>query len=402
MRKIHIPFLVVFSASTFFVLLFCAGMNCYVNPGGRFGSFGVEEDGVRSVAEMLLQGQNVLNVSNINDRKLHAFYVEGLKRPPDVILFGSSRSLPFGARDFPGGTFFNHSIPRATLFDFMTIWQWYLNRGFSPAKVVFCLDPWIVSGDVFPYGKFQHQQDYAKMAQRLGVDPVFPGAEENRFIPWSRDLFSLTVLKKSVHPFHGRNIYVSTSSETGELSIKRADGSFGYPRFIRDRTVAEVRILATERLHPPYMLDLERSHGPDTVPTERLEKFLVYLKSRRTEIVFCLIPYHPIAFKTISSSGPYSSVQSTETYYRRLAAQYDIPVFGSYDPVKIGCLENEFDDGVHPRIFCLEKALHFQERGRGESIDSVRSIDQKKPGGSNGQGLVYLKGHHDRRPMAAR
>lgn len=391
-----------FSLSTFFVLLSCAGLNYYVNPGGRFGSFGVEEDDVRSVAEMLLHGQNVSNVSNINHRKLHAFYVAGLKRPPDVILFGSSRSLPFGAQDFPGGTFFNHSMPRATLFDFMTVCQWYLNRGFFPSKVVFCLDPWIVSGDVFPYGKFQHQKDYAKMAQRLGVDPVVPGEEERRIVPWNRDLISLTLLKKSVLLFFGRNMYLPTSKETGELSIKRADGSFGYPRSIRDRTVAEVRILATERSCPPYMLDLERSHGPDPVPMERLEKFLAYLKNTKTEIVLCLIPYHPIAYGTISSSGPYSSVQASEAYYRRLAADDDMPILGSYDPSKNGCLENEFDDGVHPRISCLDKALHFQEGEPGETIDSARPIGQKKTGGSNGQGLVYLKGHLDRRPMAAR
>ena len=48
-----------------------------------------------------------------------------------------------------------------------------------------------------------------------------------------------------------------------------------------------------------------------------------------------------------------------------LANDLGLRLLGSYDPNKVGCLEQEFFDGMHPRGSCMAKALAKIERQDG-------------------------------------
>ena len=37
-----------------------------------------------------------------------------------------------------------------------------------------------------------------------------------------------------------------------------------------------------------------------------------------------------------------------EKWFRQFSKEHNIEIIGSYDPVQIGCDENEFYDGMHP------------------------------------------------------
>ena len=42
-----------------------------------------------------------------------------------------------------------------------------------------------------------------------------------------------------------------------------------------------------------------------------------------------------------------------EKRFRQFSKEHNIEIIGSYDPVQIGCDENEFYDGMHPKSSCM-------------------------------------------------
>lgn len=50
-------------------------------------------------------------------------------------------------------------------------------------------------------------------------------------------------------------------------------------------------------------------------------------------------------------------VLEIESLYRRLAERNNVAIVGSYDPIKAGCGESEFFDGMHPTSSCMKKIV---------------------------------------------
>ena len=70
-------------------MLAVAATNYCVDPAQLFSGGNYEQ----GVADILLSGNNVANVSNYDERLLQKAYVNNLKRRNDVIVLGSSRSM---------------------------------------------------------------------------------------------------------------------------------------------------------------------------------------------------------------------------------------------------------------------------------------------------------------------
>ena len=46
-----------------------------------------------------------------------------------------------------------------------------------------------------------------------------------------------------------------------------------------------------------------------------------------------------------------------ENKFRGLANKLNIQIIGSYDPVKVGCTNIDFYDGMHPKNECMKRIL---------------------------------------------
>ena len=44
-------------------------------------------------------------------------------------------------------------------------------------------------------------------------------------------------------------------------------------------------------------------------------------------------------------------------YYRNLSKELNVEIVGSYNPLKVGCNEYEFYDGMHPKDSCMDKVV---------------------------------------------
>lgn len=70
-----------------------------------------------AIARMLLEGQNVANLLDFDERLLQRHYLEGMTEPLEVVVLGSSRTQQIRADFFPGRRFLNSSVNHGSLRD---------------------------------------------------------------------------------------------------------------------------------------------------------------------------------------------------------------------------------------------------------------------------------------------
>lgn len=91
----------------------------------------------------------------------------------------------------------------------------------------------------------------------------------------------------------------------------------------------------------------------DSVAIENLENLVSYLKSNRVNVILVLSPYHPLLYQIMEKQK--TIFVEIEDWYREFAKRSGIGIIGSYDGNIIGCVENEFYDGMHPKNSCMQK-----------------------------------------------
>ena len=69
-------------------------------------------------------------------------------------------------------------------------------------------------------------------------------------------------------------------------------------------------------------------------------------------------PFHPIYYEHLAASECAKGILLAEDYYNELAAQHGISLFGSYDPEKANCTNEDFYDGVHVRRESIGKFFY--------------------------------------------
>ena len=67
-----------------------------------------------------------------------------------------------------------------------------------------------------------------------------------------------------------------------------------------------------------------------------------------------LTPYHPSAWAH-KDTPVVLAMQKTEKIVRNIGHKLGVAVYGSYDPSKVNCDENEFSDVMHAKDICLSK-----------------------------------------------
>jgi hypothetical protein len=323
----------VIAASVPFVAM--VAVTVAVDPANLFHA-GPEE----TIAAMLVAGKPIAGLIDYDDRLVQKHYISTLGAPKDVVVLGSSRSMQLRAAEFPGRTFFNHSVTGAVLDDFAAIVQEYERRPAMPRHVVLVLDPWLLSARATR--PFRPAAPIATKVREAISPSYFQAALRSLKAygrrPWPREPWP---------------------DEPGGMTL--ADGSRVYPRSIHERDAAHVRADAVrtaaaidERLQDYRELDRTR--------VQTLEAIVTALRARGATVEFLLVPYHPITIARYRSSPEHRMVFAAEARYRELAARWRVAIRGDYDPSACGCDESEFLDAGHARESCVAKVLDQQPR----------------------------------------
>ena len=91
----------------------------------------------------------------------------------------------------------------------------------------------------------------------------------------------------------------------------------------------------------------------DDKAIEKMKKFVLFLKDKGVNVTLVLPPYHPQLYEMMESQKPI--FLEIEDWYREFAKNTGVRILGSYDGDIVGCSENEFYDGMHPKFSCMQK-----------------------------------------------
>jgi hypothetical protein len=344
---------IIYFSACLSIIMIVAATNFFVDPAHIFGSHHYE----KSIARFLADGKNVANISNYDDRLLQKYYIEDVIRIPDIIVLGSSRSLHIASGQFPGKSFFNNSVPGATIEDYLALYELYVERGVIPKTIIIGVDPWILNKNNGQNRWETIKSYYQAMMDRLHIKNNVPAVTQSQGTLQQDKLAQLINLEYFIESLkclrQDRHIY-PTGAREGDVMIKLADGSISYDKPFRERSPMEVMKSAAEfDRDVPYSLGGFKELDPGLRAT--LEKFIDRLKADGVRVILFLAPYHPVAYENLRRSHTYGSImQEAETYFRDLARRKGIQVLGSYNPSG-WCAPEEFYDGMHPKKICLDR-----------------------------------------------
>lgn len=345
------------------IVILIVTVNYTMDPAHQFDADHAYEKGI---ARLLLDGAHVANIGHCNDRLVQKYFIQGLTKPRDVVIVGSSRSLQVQQEYFGGASAFNSSVSKATLEDYLAIYEMYHLRGLPPRVLILGLDPWILNDNntVSLWRSLGQEIRSARLRMGLEVeDGVVTGSLASacdkcvHLLSLSYFQASVGELRRVVTRRDGSawQEYYATDAIEADTYIKLADGSIRYPRAYETRSAAEVDQDAYAYANP---LAAEYYGGFTTLSPEKmrtLEAFVDLLQKDGVRVVFFLPPYHPLAYERIMTARCSQTIASAHQYFLALAARKRLLVLGSYDPRDCCCDGADFLDGHHPRMSCLRK-----------------------------------------------
>ena len=131
-------FIVKTSLSSFVIIFFLIITN-YLGDNAKLYSKGYEN----KIAKILIDGYNVTNINNYDERILQREWINQLGKSPDIVVLGSSRSMMIREKDFENTKLMNNTVSGASIQDLIAIYQLYKTKNLLPKTFVIGLDPWI-------------------------------------------------------------------------------------------------------------------------------------------------------------------------------------------------------------------------------------------------------------------
>ncbi|MFC1558568.1 hypothetical protein ACFL40_04350 [candidate division KSB1 bacterium] len=335
-------------------------VNYFADPAQLFKSGRYE----KNIAKLLHQGNNVANVSNLNERLLQKYFIEGLKERREIVVFGSSRSMQIGYEIYNNESFFNNCLTGASLEDYMALYNIYRRKGLIPLKVIIGVDPWIFNINngqkrwkflITEYKsifKIMNSSKDSKVTSNIGT-------LINKYYQIISPSYFQQSVKKIILSFNKseRNmdqIYITQEEFPDETMIRR-DGLRRYSKAMRTITIEEIDNLARKFNTSNNKYSIEDYKVLDPKLKLHFEQFITLLLNDGVEISVFLPSYYPMTYEYLVSSRNYRIIDDVENYIRKIADTYNIKVYGSYNPKRINFTEEDFYDEMHPKTEAVSR-----------------------------------------------
>lgn len=302
----------------------------------------------KKMAEILMNGSYVTNISNYDERVFQKELINGLNNAPEVLVLGSSRTMLINSAYFPNQTFFNNSVSGASIEDIIALFQIYKERNILPKKIIVGIDPWLLNENngqtrwkslEYFYNKYNKKADHS-----LAKNSSYKYSE----------LFSLSYFQASIKAlpklFSGTSRPIATHEKYNETNTKLSDGSLVYSADYRNVTQTKIKSKIDGYINGSiYSIENFESISDDI--WSEFQEFISTLKKENITVEFFLCPYAPRVYEKVSISYP--NVEKSENLIVRFAMANEIKVYGSFDPYGLGFDETYFYDGMH----CKEKGI---------------------------------------------
>lgn len=346
------------------ILLIISALNFMVDPANIFGGQKIE----KKIAEHLLNGSNVGNATDFDERLLQKFYIESLKETKDVVVLGSSRSLQIRSVLFPDKKFFNNSVSWGVLEDYISVYEMYEVKGYKPEVIVLGLDPWIFNknngisswkaiGNYYTRFNEGDNSFYNKNLRGL----VFKIQRYSEIFSPSYFQGSLTFLAKNINKRNQSNQIYPTDKTKDINDIKLVDGSLSYNSKFELINADDALKEAKQSIRGDAIATIKSFNKIDQTECLLFEKFVKHLKDKGIKLIFFFPPYHPYVYDYLTSSNDYKIINDVEEYFKKIAIKNNVESIGSYNPNLLGLKNEDFYDGLHLKTEAIKKV--FQKLG---------------------------------------
>jgi hypothetical protein len=257
----------------------------------------------------------------------------------------------------PGRTVYNAATGSNTMNYLIALAGLFVRDDRKPRYAVIGVDSWLFDATPRNARWRALNEAYLAMNARIGLPADADAAEE---AVW-RSLISLDYTRASLAEISvdWRAAFASSSPAQkidDADGFKRSDGSLVYPAAFRARDAGQIRADALAHGHK-HVTELLKGGLLDPKSTMRFTHLLAYLNDAGVRVVLLLPPYHPAHYDYVRSQQETQALDRIEAFVHGLARAGQVQVAGSYDPVRAGCAESEFWDGLHARRSCLGRLL---------------------------------------------
>ncbi|RME58018.1 DUF1574 domain-containing protein [Candidatus Parcubacteria bacterium] len=283
---------------------------------------------------------------NMDERKFVCSRLKYNLPEADAIIMGSSRAMQIGSHTL-GHPVLNLSVSGASVEDYIAFVPEAIKK--VNASLVFLgADPWLfnsVSGqtrwksvkDLYGYwSRVISQGESLRVARRY----LITKGSERGALSW------LETLYKAVN----RSAITTENGDMENIAKKRYDGFHIYDKLYAGKSQSDI-----ERGFDRLLNYSMESYVDDDINRQKYISLIHFLKENGVRVVIVLSPYHPDLFQRIKREKP--EFLTIENEFRKIAANLNIPIIGSYDPALVGCDATEFYDGMHPKESCMKKVL---------------------------------------------
>jgi hypothetical protein len=328
------------------IFLFVVIVNYFGDAANLFSM-----DYEKKIANEILKGHHVTNITNYDERLLNKYLVNNSKSCPEVLVLGSSRVMLINSSHFAGQTFFNNGVSGASIEDLLGIYELYEKKGCLPKKLILGLDPWTLNINNDQKRWVTLKDEYYSIANKLtGSKTVMES--DNGFSKLAQ-LVSPSYFKMSLKKIISRSPELKgTDQKMNNGFTKLADGSINYDSNYRTATAAGVEKRAVDYMNGHiYGAENFDKLSPEVMLV--LERFIKYLSGKNIEVSFFLTPYHPKVYSFVSGTDKYKQVALSEKYFIDLGKKYNVEIIGSFNPYLLHMDNSDFYDGMH----CNEKGI---------------------------------------------
>jgi len=347
-------FVITFFTSFFLLLAGIALFNYTVDAACLYSRLQVLE----RITDEVLAGKIVAGHPVFQYRLFQGLVIKKRKDIPSTIAIGSSRTMvvraPYLGLD--RRSFFNHSVPAATLDDYIALLGCYRERRALPQTIILGIDPFVFDKGANRSKKWKPLMESYYYLLRLMN-------EQNSPAHYFKELLTAKTEKAKQ-----LLTYNYTSVNYHYLKEVREQG-FDY-KVVNTTAVDDWLIAPDGSLYRPFKLRFQDdgttqkkitralNTGKERYSTisfqKRFTRLIDYLLESGSRVVFFLPPYPPPIYQACVKKAP-CTIASIETMLRSLARSRNIPVYGSYDPGRFNLSVQDFIDQSHARNYVVEK-----------------------------------------------
>lgn len=330
---------------------------------------------LRTAAQDLIGGQNLLNFSQMDERALLALVAQNLNedQTPAVLALGSSRVLSLHAATAGSESFYNAGMTGADARDVMTSYYLFVREGHVPDTVIFCVDPWLLYSGEDSYDHRSDPELYEEFLQQaLGIetsyeapDPVQtwkalidPAYFQGNVAYWLRNRDSQVAYTEDgqATPF---TPVADSALYDQNVVVKLSDGSVIYDKPFRDTSVDDATILALTQAGSFDSVNMEGFTALSDDAIALFGRFVGYMQEQGSRVVLLMTPFHPTTYDTVfyqyETEGQHAGFFQVEAWLREFAAANGLDIYGSYNPHTLNLEAADFFDGFHVRDTSIGK-----------------------------------------------